>query len=255
MSFVRRFVRDYLECGATQYGGMLAYSLFVSLIPLVLGLLSIFSLISRNPRRFSGVRQLFVEIFPPDVQAPVRDALLAASQHAWTVVLLSVISLAWFSSGLFSTTGFALNQIYHHPNRSFWRQRLLGLWLPVALILAFALVIAFEISVRLLHLPRPAALVGVWVTLAALILFIYRRAPGRTLARSQLWPGAALAAFAIVIFGYGLTLTANLTLQLSPDTRFFAQVFALAAWTYFIAQAILFGAVLNRSLSTSVRRS
>ena len=248
MRHARGFFRQYLECGASQYGGMLAYSLFVSLIPLALGVLSLFALFSRNPRRFAALRQLVVEAFPPGVHGPVRDALLAAGQHAGTVVVLSLIGLVWFSTGLFSTTGFALNQIHGFRNRSFWRQRLRGLWLPVALIVAMVIALALEYAVHLLRLPRLIGLVGVWLALALLILFMYRLAPGRMLARSQLWPGAVVAALAIVLFGYGLTFTTTLTFQLGTDTRFFAEVFALAAWVYFIAQAILFGAVLNRWL-------
>ncbi len=248
MRHARGFVREYLECGASQYGGMLAYSLFVSLVPLVLGVMSLFALFSHSPRRFAAVRNMLVEVFPPDAQGPAREALLAASHHAGLIVVLSFAGLAWFSTGLFSTTGFALNQIHGFRNRSFWQQRLRGLWLPVALVLALVLTILIEYSIHLLGLPRLVGLVGVWLALAALILFMYRLAPGRMLGRSQLWPGAVVAALAIVLFAYGLTFTTRLTFQLGVDTRFFAEVFALAAWVYFIAQSILFGAVLNRWL-------
>ena len=228
---------------------MLAYSLFVSLTPLALGVLSIFGLVNRSPRRFANLRQIIVQVFPPDVQAPVREALLAASQHAVTIIVVSLLGLAWFSTGLFSTSGFALNQIYRFPHRTFWQQRLRGLWLAVALIGAVGLVVFFEVAVRLAGLPPVAALGGVWFALGMLILFLYRMAPGRRLARSQLWPGAAAAALGIVLFGYVLSPSTHLTLRLGTDTRFFAEVFALAAWVYFIAQAILFGAVFNRCLA------
>ena len=244
----RNFVRNYLESGASQYGGMLAFSLFVSLIPLALGILSLLSLVSRNPRRFAATRALLVDLFPPDLHGQVREALLAASQHATTVVLLSVVGLVWFSTGLFSTTGFALNQIHGFRNRSFWEQRLRGLWLALALILATTVAILIEYAIHLLGLPRLIGLVGVWLALIYLILFMYRLAPSRTLPRSQLWPGAALAAVAIVLFGYGLTFSTNLAFKLGTGTQFFAEVFALAAWVYFIAQAILFGAAMNRWL-------
>ncbi|HKW72289.1 MAG TPA: YhjD/YihY/BrkB family envelope integrity protein [Candidatus Dormibacteraeota bacterium] len=248
MRHAKRFVVRYLECGASQYGGMLAYSLFVSLIPLALGVVSLDGLVSQSPKRFAAFRQLLAEVFPPDVQSQVREALLGASQHAGTIIVLSLIGLAWFSTGLFSTTGFALNQIYGFRNRSFWAQRLRGLWFPVALIVATLIAILVEYAIHLLKLPRLVGLVGVWLALAALILFMYRLAPGKMLSRSQLAPGAAVAALAIVLFGYGLTFTTQLSFQLGSDTRFFAEVFALAAWVYFIAQAILFGAVLNQAI-------
>lgn len=252
MKHATYFVRRYLDSGASQYGGMLAFSLFVSLIPLALGVVSLLALVSGNPRRFAAVRQMLIELFPPDVHSQVREALVAASQHAGTVVIVSLIGLVWFSTGLFSTTGFALNQIHGFSHRSFWAQRLRGLWLPVALIVATVLAIAIEYAIHLLGLPRLVGLLGVWLALTYLILFLYRLAPARALTRKQLWPGAVVAALAIVLFGYGLTLTTTLTFRLGVDTRFFAEVFALAAWVYFIAQAILFGAVLNRWLIEGV---
>ena len=244
----RRFLLQYLECGASQYGGMLAYSLFVSLIPLALGVLSLFGLGARGPRRNALIRQLLVEIFPPDLHSPVREALTAAGQHAGTIFLVSLIGLAWFSTGLYSTAGFALNQIFGWPNRSFWEQRLRGLWLVGALILAVSVAVGFDVLVRLVAMPGWVALIGTWIALSYLIAFLYRHAPSHRIRRSEVWPGAAGAALVIVVAGFLLTVTTTLTVQLGADTRFFAEVFALAAWVYFIAQAILFGAFFNRFL-------
>lgn len=245
---MKRFAQRYLECGASQYGGMLAYSLFVSLIPLALGVLSLFGLVARGPRRDALMRQLLVEIFPPDLHSVVREALNAAGQHAGTIFLVSLIGLAWFSTGLFSTSGFALNQIYGWPSRSFWEQRLRGLWLVAALIASVSLAVGFDVLVRLLRMPAWVALLGTWVALSYLIAFLYRHAPSRAIRRVDVWPGAAGAALVIVLAGYALTVTTTLTFQLGADTRFFAEVFALAAWVYFIAQAILLGAFVNKFL-------
>lgn len=227
---------------------MLAFSLFVSLIPVALGVLSLYGLVTRDPRRFAAARLIIVEIFPPDLHGPVRQALHVAGAQAGTIIVVSLIGLVWFSTGLFSTAGFALNQIHGFPNRSFWRQRLHGLSLAVALVVAVTAAVGVDLGVQLLGLPRLLSLVGVFLALAALVLFIYRRAARQVLPLSHLLPGAATAALAIVLGGYGLTLTTTLTFHLGTDTRFFAQVFALAAWVYFIAQSILFGAVLNRCL-------
>lgn len=245
------FVEAYLESGATQYGGMLAFSLFVSLIPLVLGILSIFGLVV-HPRRGGVLGSMLVDSFPPDLHAPVRQAIAAAGPHAGLVFILSLVSLAWFCTGLFSTTGFALNQINRWPHRRFWEQRLLGLWLAPALVVAVAAVVAFGIALRLAGLPGWLALFAAVVALTAIIAFLYSRAPSRRPPRLHVFPGAALAATIIVLAGLGLTETTNLTFHLAVDTQFFAQVFALATWVYLIAQSILLGAVLNRSLQQAL---
>lgn len=227
---------------------MLAFSLFVSLIPVALGVLSLYGLVTRDPKRFAAVRLIIVDIFPPDLHGPVRQALHVAGSQAGTIIVVSLLGLMWFSTGLFSTTGFALNQIHGFPNRSFWRQRALGLLLAAALVVAVTAVVGINLGADLLALPRWVSLVGVGAALTVLVLFMYRRAPSRVMPWSRLLPGAAIAAVAIVLGGYGLTLTTTLTFQLGTDTRFFAQVFGLAAWVYFIAQSILFGAVVNRCL-------
>lgn len=248
MKTVQRFLREYLQCGASQYGGMLAYSLFVSLLPLALGVVSLLGLVARGPRRDVALRQMLVEIFPPDLHAPVREALTTASQHAGTIFLVSLIGLAWFSTGLYSTAGFALNQIYALPSRSFWSQRLRGLWLVPALLAAVSGAVAIDVLVRLAGLPGWMALVGIWLALTYLIAFLYRFAPNRRMRRVEVSGGAAGAALVIVTAGYLLTVSTTLTFRLGTDTRFFAEVFGLAAWVYFIAQAILLGAFFNRFL-------
>lgn len=242
----KRFAQQYLECGATQYGGMLAYSLFVSLIPLALGMLALLGLVAQGPRRSAFLRQMFVEIFPPDLHGPVREALSAAGQHAAAVFVVSLVGLAWFSTGLYSTAGFAFNQIYGWSSRSFWQQRLRGLWLVAALSVAVSFGVFFDVVVRLIGWPGWVALLGIWIALTYLIAFLYRHAPSRTMRRSEVWPGALGAALIIVAAGYLLAVTTNQTVRLGADTKFFAQLFALAAWVYFIAQAILLGAFVNK---------
>ena len=242
----KRFFLQYLECGASQYGGMLAYSLFVSLIPLMLGVVSIFGLVSHGPGHMTQLRLMLVEIFPPELHGPVREALVTASQHAGTIFVLSLVGLAWFSTGLFSTVGFALNQIYRLPSRTFWQQRLRGLLLVAVLVASVAIAATVDFFIRYLGLPGVIGLFGIWIALVYLIGFLYRFAPALRMRLADVWPGAAGAALVIVAAGYALTVTTSLTFRLATDTRFFAEVFALAAWVYFIAQAILMGAFFNR---------
>ena len=89
--------------------------------------------------------------------------------------------------------------------------------------------------------------VAIWLTLAWLIGFLYRLAPSRMLTRVELLPGAALAALGIVGLGYAFPLYTQLAAQLSTGSRFFTVVFGLVAWVYGIAQAVLIGAVVNRT--------
>jgi uncharacterized BrkB/YihY/UPF0761 family membrane protein len=244
---VKRFLGEYLDSGATQYAGMLAFSLFVAMLPLTLGVLDFWGLIARTPRRFATAGQVLVGMFPAATQGPVRQVVQQAGEHEGAVVALSVVSLIWFSTGVFSNIGFALNRISGQPNRPMLEQRLLGLWLPPALIGAAYLAVGVNIAVRLSRVPSVLGPVAIWFALAWLIGFLYRHAPSRRLARAETLPGAALAALVIVGLGYAFPLYTQLTGLLSSGSRFFTIVFGLVAWVYCIAHALLIGAVFNRT--------
>jgi uncharacterized BrkB/YihY/UPF0761 family membrane protein len=244
---VRRFLREYLDSGASQYAGMLAFSLFVAMLPLTLGVLDFWGLVASTPQRFSAARQVLIDMFPAATQGAVRQVVLEAGEHAGTVGLLSLVSLVWFSTGVFSTTGFALNRIYGMANRPMLQQRLRGLWLPPALIGAAYLAVGVNLAVRRWWVPGLLGPLAIWFAIAWLLGFLYRLAPSRMLTRADLLPGAGLAALVIVGLGYALPLYTQLTAQLSSGSRFFTVVFGLVAWVYCIAHAVLIGAVFNRT--------
>jgi len=240
-------LQAYLESGASQYAGMLGFSLFVSIIPLVTGVLTVWGLVARDPQRFAAGKQLLVDVFPPDVRPAVRHALLTAGENAWAVGLVSVLGLLWFGTGLFSTAGFALNRIHGLPNRTFLQQRLLGLWLPLALAVTVNLAVGINVVIRVRSLPGLVGAGVIWLGVTYLVFFIYRFAPSRPPSRAQAWPGAVLASLAIVGLSYLVPLVGEFIGRFGNETRFFATSFGLVAWVYVIAQAILIGAVFNRA--------
>jgi membrane protein len=245
---VRRFLGEYLNSGASQYANMLAFSLFVATLPLTVGVLTLWGLVTRSPHRFLVAKEVLVNMFPASTQGVLRQVVSGAGEQVGVVALLSLAGLLWFSTGLFSTTGFALNRIYGMPDRPFFLQRLRGLWLAPTLILAAYLAVAVTLVSRRLQLPGVVGPLAIWFAVAWLIGFVYRLAPSRMLSRVELLPGAGLAALGIVGLAYAFPLYAQLTSGLSSGSRFFTVVFGLIAWVYGIAHAILFGAVFNRSL-------
>jgi uncharacterized BrkB/YihY/UPF0761 family membrane protein len=248
LSAVKRFLSEYLDSGASQYAGMLAFSLFVAMLPLTLGVLDFWGLFARTPRRgLYAARQVMIDMFPPATQNAVRQVVLQAGDHVGTVVLFALVGLIWFSTGVFSTMGFALNRIHGMPNRPMLQQRLRGLWLPLALMVAAYIAVVINVAVRLWSVPGVVVPVATWFTLAWLIGFLYRLAPSRMLTRAELIPGACLAALLIVGLGYAFPYYTQLTGGLSSGSRFFTVLFGLVAWVYGIAHAVLIGAVFNRT--------
>jgi len=222
------------------------------MLPLMLGVVTLWGLaasspVAGGPERFFAARELLVDMFPTDAQGVVRQVLLGASEHVGVVAAVSVLAMLWFSTGVFSTVGFALNRIHGMTDRTLVQQRLRGLWLPLALIGAAYLAVGVNIGVRLWSVPGVLGLAAVLVALTWLVGFLYRLAPSCPLPRSDLWPGASLAAVIIVGLAYVFPLYAQLTSHLGSGTRFFTVVFGLVAWLYCVAHAVLFGAVFNRT--------
>src|SRR5262249_57619532 len=68
-----RFIQGYLDSGASQYAGMLAFSLLVSLLPLMLGVLTVFGLLAGSvghQQRLVVLRHPLVDTFRPPRRTP-----------------------------------------------------------------------------------------------------------------------------------------------------------------------------------------
>jgi uncharacterized BrkB/YihY/UPF0761 family membrane protein len=226
---------------------MLAFSLFVALLPLMLGVVTLWGLAAQSPQRFTRAREVLSEVIPAGGQGAVRQVLLGAEGHSATVALMSLLVLLWFCTGVFSTIGFALNRVFGQADRTVVPQRLRGLWLAPALVGAAYLAVRVNIGVRVWSLPGVLGLLAVWVALTGIVGFLYRFAPSRVLPLSDLWPGAVLAAVTIVGLAYLFPLYVALTSRFGGGTGFFTEVFGLVGWVYCVAHAMLFGAVVNRT--------
>jgi uncharacterized BrkB/YihY/UPF0761 family membrane protein len=250
-SSVARAPATYLESGASQLAGMLAFSLFVALVPLSVGLLTVFGFLADTRGGHEGspvVQRLLVSLFPTVAQGSIRQALVDSTQHAGTIAMLSVVGLVWFSTGAFSTIGFALNRIYGMPDRSVLAQRARGLWVPVAFFGLAYTALGINLVISLWSLPGWLAPVTIWLGLASFLSLVYQFAPSHRIPWPVVVPGSGLAAAAIVGLTYVFPLYADVTGYLGTIPRFFATVFGLVAWVYLIAQAVLCSAVLTRGL-------
>jgi uncharacterized BrkB/YihY/UPF0761 family membrane protein len=107
--------------------------------------------------------------------------------------------------------------------------------------------VGVNLAVKRWSVPGVLGPVAILVALTWLIGFLYRLAPSPMLDRADLWPGASLAAVAIVVLAYAFPLYAELTDHFSGETRFFTIVFGLVAWIYCMSHAVLVGAVFNRT--------
>jgi YihY family inner membrane protein len=240
----------YVEAGTAQYASMLAFSLFISLVPLSVGVLTVFSVVADAPghhQRAHMLQDLLVTIFPPVAQSSVRQAIRDSTQHLGPVGFFAVLGMAWFSTGIFSNVGFAINRIHGIRDRSFLEQRMMGLWVPVALFAMAYVGVGINLIIKYWSLPGWIAPAVIWLALFAFLGLLFQYAPSQKLPWRDVLPGAGLSAALVVGLTWLFPIYANLTSGLGGGHQFFATVFGLMAWVYFIAQAVLCGAVFNRA--------
>jgi membrane protein len=248
-SFPGRLGKAYGEAKAGNYAAALAFQSFMSMFPLLLGILAIVGLVVRDPHRLAQVRNVIVNAFPSDSQGAIGGALQAVQQHSGLLGLISIVGLVWSGTNLFATMEFVLGEMFGVEQRSFLRQRLMGLvMMALFLVGVLAAVVANSVisaasSVRWLSVVGPLA--GALVMIA-LVILIYRVVPNRTFQLSEVWRGALLAGILMEIITLAFPFYGKLVHGFNSYGATFALFFLLATWLFFLSQFIVLGAVANR---------
>lgn len=242
-----RLGRAYGESRASNYAAGLAFDMFMSMFPLMLGLLAIVGFVLRNPDQLAQVQSGLLSFFPPDAQEPLRKTLTQVRDRAGLLGVIGVVGLVWSGSSLFTGMEFALGQMFGATQRSFLRQRLMALTMTAAFVVAVVVAVFANAALALVRsVPFTGPVVGavVWV---AFMLAIYRFVPNRTFSTlRQVWPGGLLAGVLTEVLTLLWPLYAAVTHGFNTYGATFALFFLLATWLYFVSQLILLGAVANR---------
>jgi membrane protein len=248
-SFPGRVATAYGESKAGNYAAGLAFNAFMTMFPLMLGLLAVLGLVLRDPGTMSKAQSMLLSVFPSNAQEQLAQVLKGARSSAGLLGLVSIVGLVWSGTGLFVAMEFVLGEMFGAKQRDFVRQRLMALTMMAVFmvgilfaVLANSLVAALGSGVKLL-----GPFLGV-VVMTLMMVAIYRIIPNRTFSLSQVLPGALLAGVLMEIATLAFPLYANLVHGFNTYGAAFALFFLLATWLYFISQFILLGAVLNRML-------
>jgi len=245
-SYAGRLIGAFGSSQAGNYASGLAFNAFLSMFPLILGLLAILGFVTQSPGTRSTVLTAILGFFPQDAHAELTNAFTGVQQHSGLFGVVSVIGLVWSGSSLFTAMEFALGKVIGARQRTFVRQR--GMALVLTVVFVFALVVSVGVT-ALVAFSRagwafePVAGVLVWY---AFMLAVYRLVPNRTYRVRELWPGVLIAGTAMELLTLLWPVYTGFSHGFSTYGSAVALFFLLAAWLYFFAEFILLGAVANR---------
>ena len=242
-----RVLMAYGESQASYFGLALAFAGFMSVFPMIAGILALVGLAVRDPATEAQAQLLIIHLFPVSAQKDLEQALSGIKQSAGWLGIVSLAGLVWSASSIFSTMEFALTQIFGTRQRNMVRQRLMGLVMMIVLVLA--IVLTMVVNTLAAFLPFAwlwSFAIGVAVMIVLLVT-LYRFVPNRTFRLREVLPGALLAGVGIELLSLvGFPIYARLAGGFNSYGSQFALFFLLATWFYLLSQLILLGAVFNR---------
>jgi membrane protein len=245
-----KVVSAYSESKASNYAAALAFAAFLSMFPMILGVLSIIGLAIRDPFTEARFQSLVLQLFPGSAQPELQSAIHGVRQSAGWFGLVSLGGFVWSASGIFATMEFALTQIFGTKQRGMLRQKLMGLVMMMLLVVALGITVAANFAAGYLspYIPYawvPGVVIGAAVMVALLVL-LYRFVPNHTLDLRQVLPGAVLAGVLIEALSLGFPLYARFAGSFNAYGAQFGLFFVLATWLYLLSQLLLLGAVYNQ---------
>jgi membrane protein len=236
----------YGQSQGGNYAAGLSYNAFLSMFPLILGMLAIVGLVVNNPATAKTVSADIASLFPQDAHQQVLGAVGGLHHYAGILGILSIAGLLWSGTNLFASMEFALTTIFGTTQRDMLRQRAMGL----IMVLVFIAAVLFVVGANSVLAASPGAgIIGAVagaLALVGLMIAIYRFVPNRTFTLREIWPGAVLAGVLVEAFSLLFPLYAKISHGFGTYGQGFFLFFLLAAWLGFMSQFILIGAVFNK---------
>lgn len=241
-----RLIAAFGASRAGNYASAVAFTAFVSMFPLILGLLSVLGYATRSASTKAAALSAILGFFPGDAHTELTQLFDSIQQNSGLLGIVGVVGLLWSGGSLFTGMEFALGVVVGVGQRSFLRQRAMALVMTILFVVALVATIGVN---SLIALPgviwgfEPVVGLVVW---CALMLAIYRLVPNRTHKVRELWPGVLIAGTAMEALTLLWPAYTHFSKGYSTYGAVFALVFLLASWLYFLSEFILLGAVANR---------
>ena len=257
------FIKKVLDDQAPNLAALLAWGTLSTLLPLLLGILSVAGLILRDQQRLDQIYNTVLAVVPSDAAEPISSALEGVRQSAAPAGIVAIVLLLFNGSSFFANMASVFDQAYHVESRNFIVQRLVAL---VMLIITSALIITSTLAAGIGSIvgnlpiglpigPVLARIVG-WsisiVSVFLLFLLIYKILPNARQTWRDVLPGSLLASVLLLL----ISELFPLYVALFPPNHAYAifGVFLLFTfYLYLLGFVFVLGAELNAFLEQPAR--
>jgi membrane protein len=255
-------LKSFAEKQAAQASASLAYYTLFSIFPLLLVFVAGGSYFLDRNQVFNAVTQFIQQALPIPKQI-INENLQEVLAERGTAGIVSLITLLWSASGMFTSLAYNINLAWPRASRrNFLQSRLIGLWMIAGVIglIVLSLILSW-LTARLpfmdiahaspltLVLLRLISAFGSWLTIFLVFLTLYRWIPTlRGKWSATLW-GALIASLA------WKAITAGFTWYLGSSFGQYQLIYgslgAIVAFLfliYIISLITLFGAHLSAAI-------
>lgn len=241
----------FSEKNVTFLAGSIAYSAFVSLVPLLMFVLLAVSFV--DPQLQQQVISVATNNVSPSVggviQVMIEQQSGAGAGSTITASIIGILTLVWGALKVFRGIDTAFSEIYETTaQESFAGQIKDGLVMLVALTLGIvAMVAATNIVAFFSFVPFIEFVVPLLLVVGLVIAFfpMYYLFPEIDVEPRDVLPGALFGAIGWAILQVLFQVYASLA---GSDSNLIASILLLVTWLYFSAVILLLGAVINAVL-------
>ena len=258
---VRLAVRVAREMGnddATHMAAGVAYYAILSLFPLVLGLIFVFSLILESDRVEREMFHFF-QTYLPGTEDILANNVGSVKGARGVLGVVGVLGLFWSASALFGAISRAVNRAWDvHEDRPFYIAKVRHIIMAMTVGVLFLLSLGASSSVQFVEgigldrfnflehsLVSLLARLFPFVFTLAIFLMIYKNVPNTITQWRYIWPGALLAA---VCFEVGKILFLVYLDNFADYARVYGSlgaVISLLVWTYISSFILILGAEVS----------
>ncbi len=218
LDILKNALGTFAETRASQSAASLAYYAFFSLFPLLLVIIAGGSYFLNSQQVYQDVIQLVQRAIPVSTRV-ISENLFEVLDERETVGILSLLTLLWSASGVFTNLAYSINLAWPGASRrNFFKKRLVGLAMIAGVSGLMVLSLALNWVINMVPILKLAIVsfpdlslwsffssLGSWLVIFLLFLVLYRWVPTAEVNwNATLW-GALIASIAWKIAGAGFS--------------------------------------------------